>query len=753
MWVIFTLMISSVPLYFYSVKVDFLGLYGGMPELKALENPENDLSSELFTEDGVSLGKYFRYNRSQVSYDQLSPNIINALRAKEDIRFNDHSGIDFQAFARAVFYLGSRGGGSTITQQLAKKLYDTMGEMGSDEMLGKTAKWGYTIRRIVAKTKEWLIAIRLEETFTKEEIIALYLNTVDFEGNAFGIRAATETFFNITPDSLNVQQSAMLIGLLEAPSWNNPVRHPERAIARRNVVLKQMEKYGYISSNDYDSMSNLELKLDYILTNQNQGLAPYFRTVIQRDLLRWCRERDIDLFESGLKIYTTIDSRMQQYAEEAVLVHMDTLQKLFDDHWKDGNPWIDRDGKEIVGHIQNVVKRTEHYRKLLKKYGKDSDSINIVMNTVKPMTVFSWNGEIDTLMSPMDSLRYYKRFLQSGFMAMDPSSGHIKAWVGGINHKYFKYDHVRLGKNQPGSTFKPFVYTAALENGYWPCYTADDVPKTYIIPGQIDPYRPKNANGKWSYENMTIRRGMAQSKNSITVHITNEIGADKVVNVARRLGLTGNISQVLSIGLGTSDVSVFELVGAYATFVNKGTWTEPFYITSIEDKYGNVLQNFVPKRKEAISEETAYLMLHMLKGVVEEPGGTARRLDYLYNLVDETNEIGAKTGTTQNYSDGWFMGITKDLAAGAWVGGDDRSIHFRSIVYGQGSVMALPIWAIFMEKVYADESLGITKGKFLKPTKPLSVELDCEKYGLAIDPADSLKLKPDVDEIKKDDIF
>jgi len=725
----------------------------GLPELKALENPENDLSSELFTVDGVSLGKYFRYNRSQVSYSQLSPHITNALRAKEDIRFNDHSGIDFQAFARAIFYLGSRGGGSTITQQLSKKLYDTMGEMGSDEMLGKTAKWGYTIRRIVAKTKEWLISIKLEETFTKEEIIALYLNTVDFEGNAFGIRAATETFFNITPDSLNVQQSAMLIGLLEAPSWNNPVRHPERAIARRNVVLKQMEKYGYISSSDYDSLSILELKIDYKLTNQNQGLAPYFRTVIQRDLLSWCRERDIDLFESGLKIYTTIDSRMQQYAEEAVLVHMDTLQKLFEDHWKDGNPWIDRDGKEIVDHIKNVVKRTEHYRKLVKKYGKDSDSIKIVMNTVKPMTVFSWNGEIDTLLSPMDSLRYYKRFLHAGFMAMDPYSGHIKAWVGGINHKYFKYDHVRLGKNQPGSTFKPFVYTAALENGYWPCYTADDVPKTYLIPGQKEPYRPKNANGKWSYENMTIRRGMAQSKNSITVHMTNEIGADKVVNVARRLGLTGNIDQVLSIGLGTSDVSVFDLVGAYATFVNKGTWTKPFYITSIEDKYGNVLQSFVPKRKEAISEETAYLMLHMLKGVIEEPGGTGRRLDYLYNLVDENNEIGAKTGTTQNYSDGWFMGITKNLAAGAWVGGDDRSIHFRSITYGQGSVMALPIWAIFMKKVYADESLGITKGKFAKPIMPLSVELDCAKYGLAIDPTDSLNLKPDVEEIKKDDIF
>lgn len=744
-WLVAIIGLIGVPFYFYSVSVNLGGFYGGMPDLKSLENPENDLSSELLTSDGVSLGKYFRFNRSQVTFDQLSPNLINALIAKEDVRYEDHSGIDLLAFMRAVAFLGTRGGGSTITQQLAKKIYNTMGE----DMEGSVRNLGYYPRRIVAKTKEWLISIKLETTFTKEEIIALYLNTVPFGSLSFGIKAASETFFNTSPDSLSINEAALLVGLLESPSRNNPRYHPEIAKARRNVVLSQMVKYNYLSQEAYDTLSAKDIVLDYNVASHREGLAPYFRNVILFDLLDFCRERNIDLYESGLKIYTTIDSRLQKYAEESVAEQMDTLQRIFDEHWEGRNPWIDRDGKEIKGFIESVAKRTSRYRGLVSKFGEDHDSVKIIMNTPREMTVFSYRGDVDTLLSPMDSIRYYKRFLHSGFMAMDPYTGHIKAWVGGINYKYFQYDHVRVGKNQPGSTFKPVVYTAAMENGYYPCYQAEDVPKTYIIPGNADPYRPKNSDGKWSGDLLTLRSGLAQSKNSITVHITNAIGPEKVVNAAHRLGISGEIDPVLSIGLGTYDVSVYELVGAYSTFVNRGTWTKPFYISRIEDKYGNVLQNFVPTRREAISEETAYLMLHMLKGTVEEPGGTARRLDYMYNLVDEDNEIAAKTGTTQNYSDGWFMGATKDLVAGAWVGGDDRSIHFRSIEYGQGAVMALPIWARFMQKVYANDELPYTKGPFPKPRTPLNVELDCTKYGDADIPGDSIDFRTPVEDIRE----
>ncbi len=746
-WILFVLAVGGIPFYIYSVSIDLWGLYGGMPTLKALENPENDLSSELITADGVSLGKYFRFNRSQVAYNELSPHIINALKAKEDIRFEEHSGVDLYAMLRVVRYMGSRGGGSTITQQLAKNIYGTMGS----DLEGKIGdNLGYLIKRGIAKTKEWIISVKLERTFTKEEILALYLNTVEFGSNAYGIRAASETFFNTTPDSLNISQASMLVGLLEAPSWNNPVKWPERAKGRRNVVLAQLLKYNYLDKVLYDSLVAEEIVLDYKVANQNRGLATYFRSEILWDLLSWCNERDIDLYESGLKIYTTIDSKLQQYAEEAVTEHMDTLQRLFDEVWKDGNPWIDRNGREIRGFIRQVAKRTPRYRSLVEKYGEDDDSVDIVMNTPREMTVFSWDGEIDTLLSPIDSIKYYKRFLQAGFMVMDPHSGHVKAWVGGINHKYFKYDHVKRGRRQTGSTFKPFVYTAAIESAYYPCYQAVDDPKTYLISEDQPPYTPDNSDGKWSGETMTLRKGMAQSKNSITVHITNEIGPENVVDVAKRLGITEKILPVLSIGLGTNDVSLFELSGAYSAFVNRGMWTHPFYITRIEDKYGNVLQRFVPNRFQGISEETAYLMLHMLKGTVEEEGGTARSLDYRYNLLQDGNEIGAKTGTTQNYSDGWFMGVTKDLVGGAWVGGDDRSIHFKSIRYGQGAVMALPIWGNFMSKVYADEDLGYTMGPFQRPNNPLSVELDCSKY-YGTTPIDSLENQ--AEEIKQEDIF
>ena len=751
-WSIFISLALGIPFYIYAVSTNLGDLFGGMPSLTALENPENDLSSELITADGISLGKYYRFNRSQVSYADLSEDLVNTLLLSEDHRFYNHSGIDLRSMVRAIIgklTFNYAGGGSTITMQLAENLYNTMTE--NQGSLFRIALF----KEIIIKTKEWIIATKLERNFTKEEIIAMYLNTVSFGSNAYGIKTASETYFNKPPAELNLQESAVLIGLLQATTRYNPVLNYENAFGKRNQVLSKVYKHSYklATIKDYDSITSLPIELNYRVQNQNQGHATYFRSVILWDLLAWCKERDIDLYESGLKIFTTIDSRLQTYAEEAVTQHMDTLQRLFDDVWGNDNPWIDRNGKEIDGFIEKVAKRTKRYKDLVERFGENSDSIKVMMNRPERMTVFSWTGELDTLLSSMDSIRYYKKFLNAGFMVMDPYSGHIKAWVGGINHKYFKYDHVRQGRRQTGSVFKPIVYTAAMENGYYPCYEAEDVPVTYTIAGDDKPYRPKNSSGRWSGEKMSIRKGLAQSKNSITVHITNEIGPDKVVNAARRLGISGRLSPVLSIGLGTNDVSVFELIGAYSAFVNRGTWTKPFYISRIEDKHGNVLQNFVPTKREAISEETAFLMLHMIKGTVEEIGGTARRLDYMYNLLKDDNEIGAKTGTTQNFSDGWFVGVTKDLVGGAWVGGDDRSIHFKTIVNGQGAVMALPIWALFMQSIYKDDSSGYVPGPFQKPMRPLSVELDCDKYGTFLEENDSLLLEHELDEVKKEDIF
>jgi len=621
-------------------------------------------------------------------------------------------------------------------------------------MEGSITKLGTIPRLIVSKTKEWLIAVTLEETFTKEEIIALYLNTVDFGSNAFGIKAASQTFFGKEPSELNFQESATLIGLLQAVTRFNPILHYDNSFKKRNEVLLKLQKQNVLTKVEYDSLIQLPIDLsNYKVANQNTGLANYFRAVIQNDLLKFCKERGIDLYESGLKIHTTIDKDLQQYAENAVSWWMDSLQTTFNESWGKRNPWVDENGKEIKTFISQVVKRTEHYRKLKKKYGAGSDSIDIILNTPKKMRIFSWSGQIDTLMSPMDSLRYYKKFLQAGFMAMDPHTGHIKAWVGGINYRYFKYDHVKQGKNQPGSTFKPIVYATAIENGYYPCYEVRDERRTYETGGTPPTWSPENANMKFTGEKMTIRKGMAQSKNSVTAKIMSLVGPENVVAKARSLGIESDLAPVLSLALGVSDVSVYELVGAYSAFANKGIWTKPFFITRIEDKNGDIIRQYVPQQKQALSTDDAYLMLHMLKGTLEEKGGTARMLDYQYNLLRNGNEIGAKTGTTQNYSDGWFMGVTQDLVAGVWVGGDDRAVHFPSIKYGQGAYMALPIWAKFMTQVYDDDSLGYEMQPFTKPNSPLSVTLDCEQYGIIpLDSAEKALIKLNSTELDEEGI-
>ncbi|MDN3668576.1 transglycosylase domain-containing protein [Echinicola jeungdonensis] len=737
LWFVFFAGLIGFIVFVWSVNANFLGLYGDLPDFKTLENPESELASELYSSDEVLLGKYYRENRTPVKYSELSPNLINALIATEDIRFEEHSGIDPKGLARVFFktiLLGqsSSGGGSTLSQQTAKNLFKTRGQ----ESQGPLSRIP-GLRMLIIKTKEWIVATQLEKAYTKNEILTMYLNTSEFGSNAFGIKTAAKTFFNKDPMDLNVQESATLVGLFKAPTYYSPVYNPENSLGRRNTVLGQMRKYEFISPSQYDSISKLPIDLDYNVESHNRGLATYFREIVKADLQKWTREnikpngQPYDLYGDGLRIYTTIDSRLQKYAEEAVDEHMQELQKKFMQELGERDPWIDSEGRVIPNFLDNAVKRTRAYRIYVDKYGADSDSLEIKLNEKKKMTVFSWEkGEIDTLMSTMDSLAYYKKFLQTGFVSMDPKTGHIKAWVGGFNHKYFKFDHVKDGKRQPGSTFKPFVYAAAIENGYGPCYTVVDQPVEVNIPGQPT-WSPSNADGEFTYEKMTIRQAMSQSVNSITAYMMKKLSPEVVVETAHRLGVNSKLDPVPALALGTSDVSILEMVGAFSTFVNEGEHITPFYIDRIEDKNGNILHQFPTRKKPAMTEEHAYLMLHMLMGGFEERGGTSQGVPM--HLRNEGNELGGKTGTTQNASDGWYIGVSKDLVSGAWVGGDDRAIHFRSWINGQGARTARPIWVKYMTKVYNDPSLGIEKGPFPKPEKPLSVELDCSEYELNTD--------------------
>jgi penicillin-binding protein 1A len=746
-WITFFALLLLLSLTILSVRINLFNLFGELPGYESLENPEreNDLASVLISSDGKILGKYYRFNRNQITFDDLSPNLVNALLSTEDIRFYQHSGIDLKGLIRAItgeLTFTFKGGGSTITMQLAENIYRTMTE--NQGFLHRHGMGG-----ISTKLKEWIIAIQLEKLFTKEEILAMYFNTIFFGHHAYGINTAASTFFGKAPDSLNIQESALLIGMLNAPTRYSPIMHPEAALNKRTEVLYNMYKNDFIGREMYDSLKILPLGVKYKAQNHNTGPAPYFRELIKPQLITWADQHDLELYESGLRIYTTIDSKMQQYAEKAMQKHMASLQDLFDAHWKGLNPWRDASGSEIPDFLDKAIRRTETYRNLVTKYGRGNDSIDIVLNTPYPMTVFSWKGELDTLLSPMDSLQYYKNFLQAGFMSMDPKNGHIKAWVGGIDHNYFKYDHVKQGKRQPGSTFKPFVYAAAIDQGYSPCYEIEDAPVTFSMPGQQPPtYTPNNFNQNYTGEKFTLRRGLAASKNSITAYVMKELtNPASVVKYAKELGVESPLNPVPSLCLGTSDVSVYELVGAYSAFVNKGIYTKPFFITRIEDKHGNVLQEFIPQTREVLSEETAFLMVYMLMGGVEEPGGTSRGLSM---IVKSDNEIGGKTGTTQRGSDGWYIGLTKDLVSGVWVGGDERSIHFRTSDLGQAAQMARPIWDYYMQYVYADSALGYAKGPFPRPIHPLSVEIDCSRY---LNNPDSLKIYDPNSKMDQDEIF
>ena len=753
LWVILLSGITFIAIFIISVNYNVSNLFGGMPSLQDLEKPESELSSELYSSDNILLGKYFRYNRSPVKFDELSDELVTTLLVTEDIRFYNHSGIDLKGLVRATYGVikniatfgstGLDGGGSTITQQLAKNLFkirrEKKGKLSNVPFLGL----------VISKVKEWIVAVKLEEFYTKKEILAMYLNTAEYGSNSYGIKVAAKTYFNKEPSQLNYNESSIIVGLLNKPTKYNPFFNPENATNKRSEIFYNLYKYNIVDKTEYDSLILTGLNLNYKVQNQNVGQATYFRTVVRNYLISWAKENGYDLFSDGLKIYTTIDSKMQEHAEKAVIEQMNRLQNIFSEHWDGRNPWIDEKGFEIKDFLKNNIQRTRYFKNLLKNNDNDTIKTFELLNKKKKMRVFSWKGEIDTTFSIMDSLKYYKKFLQAGFVSIEPKTGHIKAWVGGINHKYFKYDHVKQGKRQPGSTIKPIVYAAAIDNGYSPCYPVVDAPVVFELPGQDPPYwRPDNHNGKWTGETMTLRQAMAKSVNSITAFMTKKLSPKTVVDYAKKLGIQSKLDPVPAVCLGAGgDVSLFDLVGAYSTFINKGIWTEPFFISRIEDKYGNLIQDFIPTKQEALSEETAYLMLHMLKGSKEEEGGTARGLNPELTF---NNDVGAKTGTTQNASDGWFIGVTHNLVSGAWVGGDDRSIHFRNWVYGQGARTAMPIWQQYMLNVYADNNLSIEKGRFDKPTKKINVEIDCSVYNNEIK-SDSLDLI--LDKIDASDIF
>ncbi|MDQ3191565.1 MAG: penicillin-binding protein [Bacteroidota bacterium] len=723
-WVLILLVIT-IPVIVISAVSN--GFFGELPSFEELENPKNNLASEIYSSDKKLLGKYYIQNRTTIPFNEISKNVCNGLVATEDARFYKHSGVDVRSLSRVFFRTvlgGDRGGGggSTISQQLAKMLFHE--------------REGGGLKVVIQKLKEWVIASKLERFYTKQEIMAMYLNRFDFVNNAVGIKSAAKIYFNTTPDSLNIQQSAMLVGMAKNPSLFNPLRRADTTMHRRNVVLYQMTNYNdpntnkpYLTKAEYDSLKLLPLGIDYSKEDHNEGLATYFREYLRYELKKWASENNkpdgtpYNINTDGLRIYTTIDSRMQKYAEEAVAEHLGKeLQDDFFKHWKDKKnaPFFKLTDQQTESLLNQAMKRSERYRKLTNE-GVSKDSIIKNFNSPVEMSVFSWKGEIDTLMTPMDSIIYYKHFLRTGFMSMDPKTGAVKAWVGGIDSKHFSYDHVKQGKRQVGSTFKPFVYALAMQEFWSPCYKVPNVPVSFELPeGKV--WTPKNSDGKYGGM-LSLKEGLATSTNTITAYIMKQFGPEAVVNLARKMGITSQLDAVPSLCLGTADISVFEMVGANSTFANKGVWTEPIFITRIEDKNGNVLKDFIPKHTEAMSEEAAYLTLKLMQGVVES--GTGTRLRWRFKL---TPPIAGKTGTTQNNSDGWFIGLTPDLVSGVWVGGEDRSIHFRSTQLGQGANMALPIWALYMQKVYADPTIKISKEDFERPTGKLDVEVDCAAY-------------------------
>jgi penicillin-binding protein 1A len=710
-------------LYVVAVDINFLWLFGKSPNIRDLNNPEYEITSELYSSDGKLLGKYFDVNRKPVTFEEISPLLIQTLIATEDIRFYRHRGIDIRSSFSVVWYMirGKKRGASTITQQLVKNLFKTRTNY-SRGLLGHVPG----IRTLIYKTKEWDNALKIELFYTKQEILTMYLNTVDFGSNAFGIHTAARVYFNTTPDKLNQLQSATLVGMLKAPTYYSPVLNPNNSIKRRNVVLSQMVKYGWLPKEEYQKLSKKPLKLNYTPDSGKEGMANYFHEAVSKYLQDWLRENDYDLYRDGLKVYTTIDSRMQEYAKEAVNEHMKPLQRSFDQLYKNQDPWVDEKGKVIEGFIENIIGQESYYKKLITRYTDNSDTIEYFLNEKRKMRIFTWNGIKDTTMSFLDSVKHYKRFLHASFISMDPTTGHVLTWVGDINFDFFKYDHVKQARRQPGSTFKTFVYTAAIDNGYSPCDKLSDVPVVinYIEDGKPMEWAPHNVVGYFSGEPVTLKYGLARSINSIAVQLTKELGWQKVIEYAHKMGIESDLSDVPSVSIGSSDVSLYELVRAYCPVVNGGYRVTPVLVTRIEDKDGNIIKEYKPELKRVLSEETAFLMSQMLRGSLTEPRGTTQAL-FAYDLFRSRIEIGGKTGTSQNLSDGWFVGVSPKIIGGAWVGGEYRSIHFRSNSQGEGSKTALPIFGKFMEKVLKDKTFDYLKVGFTKPKFKITKDYSC----------------------------
>ncbi len=719
LWIIFGSLLVLLILFFFCVAK---GVFGTMPTFEELENPRTNLATEIISADGKVLGTYYVENRSNVRYAELSPYMPEALISIEDERFTEHSGIDEKALFRVAFGIltgNKKGGGSTITQQLAKNLFPR------GENLSKP-------KLVLRKFQEWITATKLEHNYSKEEIVAMYLNTVAFGHNAYGIRAAAKTFFDKTPKEMTIEECALMAGVVNAPTRYSPVRNPERSIGRRNLVLSKMAENGFITQAECDSISQIPLDMSHFnIMDHNSGQATYFREFLRGELNEWAKNTTradgtpYNIYRDGLRIYTTIDSRMQQYAEDAVREFMGKeLQPLFYKHWKGQKnaPFSNVTADEIDHILETSMKRSDRYRNL-KNEGMPLDSIKAEFEKPVPMTVFSWDGPIDTVMSPMDSIRYYKWFLQASLISIESHTGHVKAYVGGLDYRFFKYDHVTQARRQVGSTFKPFLYSLAMQEGeFTPCTRIPNIQyNIQLEDGKF--WSPGNSGGNVG-EEITLKYALAQSNNWISAYLMNRFGPNAVIAQARRMGVESPIDPVPAICLGVCDLKLIEMVGAMSTFANQGVYIKPMFITRIEDKNGNVIQRFSPEESEAMSEITAYKMIELMKGVVQS--GTGIRLRSTYGF---TNPIAGKTGTTQKNSDGYFMGITPDLTTGVWVGAEDRSVHFRSTKLGQGSHTALPIWALYMKKVYADKSLNISKGDFPKPNAPgLDLNFDCDRY-------------------------
>jgi len=706
------------------------GVFGKLPTFEELENPEKNLASEVISIDGKTLGKYAFENRTPVKYSDLPQNLVEALIATEDERFYEHSGIDFKATMRAVAKMGKGGGGSTITQQLAKLLFHGEGSKNLPE-------------RILQKFKEYVIAVRLERQYTKHEILTMYLNKYDFLNLAVGIRSASRIYFGKEPIDLSVSESAMLVGMLKNASYFNPLRREELVRDRRNVVLSQMHRNNFITEKLKDSLQQKGLDLNINREGHSDGYATYFREYLRDFMKDWIKKNpkpdgsEYNIHRDGLKIYVTIDSRMQQYAEEAMQEHMANLQRVFFKEQKRNRtaPFYELDKHQIASTIEQAMKRSNRWRRM-ETNGASEKEIRASFDEKTNMKIFSWKGDIDTILSPKDSIKYYKHILRAGLMSIEPQTGHIKTWVGGINYKHFQFDAVKQQKRQVGSTFKPFVYASAINQlKLSPCYKLPNAP--YTIPkekyGMPEDWTPKNATDDYGGE-LTLKEALAGSVNVVTAQLIDMVHPQTVVALAKSAGIKSEIPEVPAIALGSVDLSLYEMVNAYATFANKGLQVEPMMLLKIEDKNGTVLEQFAPNSKEVLSEESAYVVINLLEGVTESGSGIRLRSkwgNYPDNVVTGypyqfTNPIAGKTGTTQNQSDGWFMGIVPNLATGVWVGGEDRATHFAGITKGQGATMALPIWALFYQKLYADPSLNVSKDEFEKPEE-LNIEIDCNK--------------------------